>query len=423
VSHFLSLRDLRRLVLRLLALSLIAFGIIPRAFADLSFDAALKLADERAPDLTARRHALDSAERAQPAADSLPDPRLVLGVDNVPIEGADAWKLDRDSMTMRRIGLMQEVPNGAKRRARADRARAITERERTMLEAERAMMRREVALAWLNRHYLERRLALLDELERENELLIKTAQAQLSSGQGMPTDAISARQEAAMLADRRDELNRDLVRAKATLRRWLGEVGNEPLSDTPPSFAIDPSRVREQWKRHPALAVYGPMIDEAAAEVREAEAMKRPDWGVELAYQQRGADFGDMAMVQISIDLPLFRSSRQNPRIAAKMAEASRVHAEREAAERKYREDLEGVLADYETAMQKLNRARDTLLPLADEKVNLMLASYRAGKTSLTQTLSARRELIEMRLQLIALESEANAIASQLVYLYPEISQ
>jgi len=156
------------------------------AAAGLSYDDALAAAEARAPELSARRHAIDSAQSARTAADALPDPRLVLGLDNVPINGPDAGSLDRDFMTMRRIGLMQEVPNAAKRRARADTAAAAAERERATLAIERLTVRRDTALAWLDRYFLERQLALLDELERETRLLVQTTQAQVAGGHGMP---------------------------------------------------------------------------------------------------------------------------------------------------------------------------------------------------------------------------------------------
>ncbi|MBC7956061.1 MAG: TolC family protein, partial [Cytophagales bacterium] len=89
------------------------------ASAGLSFDEATHLALDQAPSLAAQHNALASAQAAQPAAATLPDPRLTLGVDNLPLSGSDRFNLTRDFMTMQRIGLMQEVPNRGKREARA----------------------------------------------------------------------------------------------------------------------------------------------------------------------------------------------------------------------------------------------------------------------------------------------------------------
>lgn len=406
----------RRSLAALLSLSIGAFAAPARA--TLSFDEALAAAEARAPELTARRRAIDAAEDSRRAADSLPDPKLVLGLDNVPVDGPDRWSLDRDFMTMRRIGVMQDVPNAAKRRARADLAAATAEREKATFTVDRLTLRRDAALAWLGRYYLERKLALFEELDRENRTLIATAQARLAGGQGMAADLTMARLDVAVFADRRDDLTRELTRTKATLARFVGDAADEALAGNPPRFGIDAAQLRSQLHLHPELAVFDPMAAQATAETQEAQAAKRPDWGVELAYQKRGEPFSNMASLQFSFDLPLFGASRQDPRIAAKLAEEARVASEREAMRRKHAEDLEGWLADYAAVSEKLHRGRDTVVPLAREKADLMLAAYRASKASVTQALSARRELIEASIRVIELEAELAAIGAKLTYLY-----
>jgi outer membrane protein TolC len=401
---------------------LASFYAVPAA-AGLSYDEALATAEARAPELSARRHAIDGAQSASVAAGALPDPKLALGLDNVPINGPDALSLGADFMTMRRIGVMQDVPNAAKRRARSDAAAAMTERERSMFTVEQLMVRRDTALAWLRRYYLERRLALLDELERENQLLIKTTQAQIAGGHGALVDSTMARQELVLLEDRRDELVRQLGHAKAALARFVGSAAHDTLVGDSPTFTIDPESLRTRLHRHPELAVFDPLAAQAAAEAREAQAEKRPDWGVGLAYLKRGPAFSDMAMIEFNFDLPLFSASRQDPRIAAKVEAQARIADEREAMLRKHTEELETWLADHVALSRKLKRTQETWVPLTREKANLMLAAYRAGRGELTPTLMARRELIEARMKEIELEAELRAISAKLAYLYAENHQ
>jgi len=85
-------------------------------------------------------------------------------------------------MTMRKVGLMQDVPNGGKRESRAAAAVADTERARAERRVSILMVRRDTALAWLARYYLERRGALFDELDRENQLFAQSVQAQFAGG-------------------------------------------------------------------------------------------------------------------------------------------------------------------------------------------------------------------------------------------------
>jgi outer membrane protein TolC len=160
------------------------------------------------------------------------------------------------------------------------------------------------------------------------------------------------------------------------------------------------------------------MAQMAQAEVHEAEAAKRPDWGVELDYGRRGSAFSDMVSLQFTLDLPLFARTRQDPQIAAKRQELNRVEAQRDAMLRDHTQELDAELAEYEMITRQLARLRDAHLPLAQQKVDYQFASYRAGKADLTAVLNARRELIDERLKDIELDGKRAATVAKLYFFY-----
>ena len=165
------------------------------------------------------------------------------------------------------------------------------------------------------------------------------------------------------------------------------------------------------------------MTREAQAKVREAQAEKKSDWSWEVDYQHRDRQFGDMVSVQLSWDLPLFPQTRQNPKIAAREAEVNQLESEREALSREHTEQLESELADYERLNRAVQRNAQSLLPLAKEKVELSMASYRAGKGDLNAVVAARRELIEARLKQVEVEEQRALINARLYFAYGEVSQ
>ena len=106
----------------------LAFTCAPVALAQtLTFNEALAMAVREAPALRAGSARVDSAQLATAPAGELPDPSLVLGLDNVPVEGDDRFSTGEDFMTMQRIGVMQEFTSPAKRRARTEQAQAQVE--------------------------------------------------------------------------------------------------------------------------------------------------------------------------------------------------------------------------------------------------------------------------------------------------------
>jgi outer membrane protein, heavy metal efflux system len=377
------------------------------AFAQtLSFHGALQMATEQASSLTARAAAVDGAAALQTGAKELPAPRLTLGVDNLPINGPDRLSLTRDFMTMRQIGWMQDVPSQRIRAARSEVALSRTAREQALLQAERVAVRRDAALAWLGRYFAERRLSVFAELEHENKLLQDTATSRVATGRALATDALTVRQDSLALADRRDELQRELARQVAALRRWVGDAAGLPLSGAPPGWATDATQLQNQVDQHADLAAYGPMSAVAQAEAREAEAAKSGDWGWGLAYSKRGPAYSDMLSVQFTFELPLGAARRHDPQVAAKRKEAEQIEAQREDLRRRRTEELTALLADEQEVSAKRSRLEQKGLPLAQERLTLLMASYRAGRAELADVLAARRELAEQRLRGVDLEAQ-----------------
>lgn len=386
----------------------------------LTFQNALALAPTRAPSLVAREAAIDSASAASVSAGELPDPRMSVGVDNFPIQGADRFSLSRDFMTMRRIGLMQDVPNADKRRARVEVANARVTRARAELVVDRVAVQRETANAWINRYMLEKRLAAFDALERENRVEQDTINAQVASGKRQPADAFVTRQDAAMYAERRDELVRELAKSKAALRRWIGSPADEPLVGEPPHLDVDVHRLHESVDRHVEIAATAAEIDIARAELHEAQAGKRPDWGWEVSYQNRGGGFSDMVSFQVRIDLPIFQERRQDSQVLARQKDVSKLEAELENMRRRHAEELEVMLAERDELVRRVERLRTVSLPLQQDRVQLQLASYGAGKGDLGAVLSARKDLVETTLKRLEAEALLAATESKLAYFVAE---
>jgi cobalt-zinc-cadmium efflux system outer membrane protein len=230
----------------------------------------------------------------------------------------------------------------------------------------------------------------------------------------MPAERTMARQETLALADRRDDAQRDVAKARAALRRWVGARADEALEGEPPTLAIDPESVRAGLHRHAEIAPYAAMQAIAQAEAAEADAEQRGDWAWEVVYSRRGPQYGDMVSFQLSFDLPWQRGQRQQPQLMAKLKEIERVEAEREEAMRRHREELEVQLADLQALDAQRSRLELSGQPLAAERVTLALASYQAGRGELGAVLAARREAVETRLRLIDLDLQRAALRVRL---------
>ncbi|TAK78007.1 MAG: TolC family protein [Aquabacterium sp.] len=384
-----------------------------------TFEQAQSAALAQAPALLARHAAAQAAQGAIPAAGQLPDPKLAVGIENFPISGPDRYSWRRESMTMRRLAWMQDVPNADKRAAQRGSADALGQRELALWRAEQASVRRETALAWLALYYAQRRLEVLPALEKENAVLQETLDARVASGRAMPVDVLLARQEALDLAERRDELQAQLAHAALALRRWTGDAV-ERTAGPPPALAIQPAGVMAGLDRHAELEAFEPMLAMARAEVDQARAARRGDWGWEVGYANRDRRWGDMVSVQLTFELPVSVATRQEPLVAARLKDVERLQAEQEDARRRVQADVQTQLAELQRLERGVRRQTEAAVPLAQERSRLALAGYESGRGDLASVLAARRDAVQAQLRLLELESLLMAQRARLTYLIVE---
>ena len=371
----------------------------------LTFDQALVLAGETAPSLKAAALRVDAARAASRSAGSLPDPKLALGVENLPISGPMAGRFGADEMTMASVGVMQDMPSRPTRRAAVERAGAEIGMADAQTGLERRAVRLAVAQAWVDVHYAQARLAALDEVEKALTPILGTAPSAVTRG-ARPAETIDPAEWLLAIADRRSALMADLAKARATLVQWTGDP-EASVSGEPPRWEVDPVMLRSGLGRHPTLLAYDAGARLADADLAGARAALAPDWSWELAYQRRDPAFGDMVSARVTLSLPLRKGERQGPMIDARSADAGRARVDREIARRQLAAELDGDLATWRMRQELWTRARDSRLPLALRRADLETASYAAGTAGLPDVLAAFTALADAKLDLLDKEADA----------------
>ena len=410
---------------RRLALALTLLAVIRPAWAEsapaLSLQEALALATARSADAETSRSAVQSAIEMAVAGRQMPDPVLKVGVNNVPANGTDRFSLGTDSMTMRSISLMQEFTRAAKRQARAERFEA----EASSAEAQRmvalANVQRGTATAWLDRWYAERAHALLAEQAQSVRLLIDAAQAAYRGNRGSRAEILAARIEAPQLQDREDEARAAVASSRAMLYRWVGVAAALPLAERPDFDApawldnLDGAGATQL----PDVAAAQAQAGVAEAESRVARENKVPDVSVELMYSQRGPAYSNMVSLNVSLPVPWDQAHRQDRELAARVAQADAARAQAESVRRALIGQLRGKQAELQLSQTRLERYRNTTLPLAKAQTEAALSAYRTGAGSLAAVADASRKALELSLERLRLEAATARLWAELTFLMP----
>lgn len=402
---------------------IVTVGAASWAADPLTLEEAQKIAVARSQQLVAQ-DALTAAARDQAvAAGQLPDPVLQLGIDNMPANGPDRFSLSRDFMTMRRIGVMQEIPRAEKRQLRTEKFERDAERVQAQRQLTLANVQRDTALAWLDRYYAQAQRELLLQQIQESRLQVEAADSAFRINRGSQADVFAARAAVITLQDRLSQIDRQLRSAALMLARWVGVANAErSTSGSPPwqSTPLPDHVTSEHLKQHPDLLAIAAEIRAAETEARLAQANKKADISVEASYAQRGSAFSNMLSIGVSIPLQWDQKNRQNRELSAKLAMVDEAKARYEDMLRKNEAEVRSLLNDWQTGKDRLVRFRNELIPNARQRSDATLTAYRSGKSDLAVGLLARRDEIDVRIQALTLEMETARSWAQLNFLIPD---
>jgi len=415
--------SLRSALLLLLWLVLWPALCAPPVFAQsrLSLERAVADATGRSRLVSAAESQAQAARETALAAGQLPDPVLKLGLNNLPIDGPDRYSVTRDFMTMRSVGVMQELTRVDKRSARVHRAEREVELAKVARQATIADLQRDAALAWLERSYQESLRELLKSQIVQAELQVQAAETLYRSGKGTQAEVFAARGSVEQLHDGLAQAERQVAVATTQLVRWVGEGARQPLAPRPaltlPAWTEGP--LTEHLNQHPQIAAAAQQEAIADSDAAVARAARSSDWSVELQYSQRGPAYSNMVSINLSVPLQWDQKNRQDRELASRLAGVDEARARREEVQRAHEAEVRAMLQEWRSHEDRLRRYDASLLPLATQRSEAALASYRAGSGPLTAVLDARRNEVDVRLERLRIEMDRARIWAQLNYLLP----
>ena len=383
------------------------------------YEEALRAATSDQPQVRTSELRLDARREIADAADELPDPRLRASIQNLPVSGAAAFELNRQLPTQIQVGIEQEIPNLAKRRARFGMAEADIDLAAAQLRQTSYRVRVGAGMAWISLAYAQRALTVADDALAEIERLVPLARSSVAAGSARPAESLEVRRAVLEVEDMRTRIEADRETAQAMLSRYTA-LPNATATGTIPSADLDPEGLRAMLQSNPELVVALAQVRQAEARSDLARSERRPDFGVNVSYGRRDPDFGDVVSVMGSITLPIFADRRQNPRVAAADAEAAAAQSARADRLRELEAQFETDLAAWRSAYRQWQRATDELLPLAESRVDLERASFAAGRADLLDIIDAIKTLAMLRVEILQREEASVEAAANLRLTYGE---
>ena len=374
----------------------------------LTFEETLDVAVQRSEAARSARAAVNGAAEAARASGQRPDPVLRAGVENLPISGSDRFS-NRDSMTMKRIGVGQEWLSAEKRAARQSAAEAMVSREAASLQVTTSEVRLQAGLAYLDAYYAGEALKLTVQNEHHAHEELEAARSRISSASGSSQDVLALTSARGVAQDESAELGQQRAAAEASLARWLG---TRPGALAPPAdLAVPPEEAYVQ--RHPAVIAALRDVELARKEADVARINRSPNWSWEVSYGQR-TGYPDMVSFGVSIPLPIAPAQRQDRDIASKLALAEKAEAALTEAGRMATGDYRALAGDAGRLAQRIDRYRSSVVVPAQQRTAVALASYRSNQVQLMTVFEARHAEVEAQRKLLSLQRDLAKTRAQL---------
>ncbi|CRY13842.1 TolC family protein [Yersinia enterocolitica] len=392
--------------------------------ADITLDQALVSAERYSAELSANQHQVNALENMASSATQLPDPKLKFGIENLPVGGSNARRFTREGMTMQRIGIMQDYVSSDKRQRKADTLSAEAHKTAAGNETIRTRLQKETAQAWLDLALTEQAASDAKVLVQESEKQIALQRAGVASGGALPSSVLDARLTLAAMQDRLTTAQRDVALAQTRLTQLTG-IEVQHVDGPLPKFSRLPAAItvlRDSINQHPEILLASREAEVAKARSAQSAIAAIPDIGIEVYYAKRAEEYEDMAGVMVTVDLPLFRSQRQDKDYAADVSRTMEANDQLTLLTRNHRAQLDTLLAQYQATQQLWQRQINAVLPLQKQRVDLMMAQYQANKSDLSSVLEARRALLDSQLNTSNAARELARTWAAIRYLTPQES-
>lgn len=389
----------------------------PPSGSPLSLAEAMRLAVTDQPVLSARQAAVDADEQESIAASQLPDPKLSAGLKDLPVDRGEAFSVRDDNFTTFSVGLSQDLPRSGKRQLKGERKHLEADMDRYGLEADRRAIGRDAALDWLDVYEAEQALRLTSQLADESALRVQSLESAYRAGRATQADWLAARVEAALIGDKLQDERHHTERMRASLSRWIGEASQRPLAgdlaDLPEPGQF--SGLLAEVDHHPVLSGMQKQIDVAQKDVALARQAYKPDFSVEGYFGYRPA-YADFVGVQVSMDLPFFTARRQDRDLAAALRQSDAAEDRKADALRELHARATEDYIDWHHASERLSTFDTGIIPEAQRRADAAQSAYAAGSGSFDAVLMARRSLLDIRLQRLALAVDAARAQVRLQY-------
>lgn len=389
---------------------------------NLSIDQAVQATLEKDALINVYQSRSDAFREQSVAADTLPDPKIKLGMMNVP---TDSYELNQEPMTQLQLGIQQMFPRGNSLEIKSQYAMSMSTAETAKTENQKRKITRDVRETWLELFYWLKAESVVDKNHNLFRKLVSVTKQQYAAGRQKQQDVIRSELELAMLDDRKLKIKTRIEVTRAKLAKHIGnELSQMDLDTNLPILNVN--QYDKSWlDKHPMMRMEQAMVKGNEKKVELAKQGFKPSWMLDITYGKRedrpdGIERADFISAMVKFDLPLFTGDRQDKNVAASKFRLHSALNSREERKRNLERMWQSSLAKEKRLSQRSEKYQSVLVPKSNENTKAALFSYQSGRGRFTALMRAQIIELETQLRALRLNVDHKKTQAQLLYFVGE---
>lgn len=343
---------------------------------------------------------------------SLEDPRVKLGINNVP---TDSFSLSEEEMTSKEIGISQMIPLGGKLGIKKEIAAKEFDKAVLALKKEKSELLHMLRMKFFELNYLRDTIGIMKEIKLQIALLVKSEIAANKTGMGSLANVIKAETESAMadeeiiVLEQKEKETAERISYLVGSPVSIGKIADEPALKNAVYPAGDEA-VGAVLAGNPDLKMLMADVSIVSSEISLAKSEFIPDMELGLSYMQRDSGpmgkRSDMVSGMVTFNIPAWFYKRNQPMLE----EMKKKKSANEDILRNYKNYLRAqtltVVSQVEKWKTLMKLYSERIIPQTELTLETLLSRYRTGKMEFMSVIDAVRMLLRYKKEFAMAEKE-----------------
>ncbi len=413
----------RQVVLLLLFLLMLTASFSALSKPILTLEQAEKIALVDEPGIISQQWQMESLSAQSVADGQLMDPKLQVGLNNLP---TDTFDFDQENMTQLKIGIIQQFPSGDSLNIKQQKTQKQSELFLSKISERKLSIIKDIRLTYLEIYYWEKARNTIKQNKRFFSQLVNIVQSKFSVGRNSQQDLIRAQLELSRLDDRLVKITQKINTQRSKLSRWIGtRYSKQTLSAQLPVLSIpeiseDFETLSHLFHNHPKILEIDKKMEISRKDIQLVRESYKPGWALNVGYayrdnNQNGGSRADFLSAGVTIDLPLFTANRQDKKLLSKEHKYQSLKDKRVAMLRQLIANLQQEVANEEQLHNRHQLYNKLLLPQAKQQTKASLLAYQSAQGNFSDVMRAyiddlNVKLDERRIAVDHLQSKAKIL-------------